>query len=452
VNAISRQRSAFSDIIGIPLIEFLALTFLLFQVTSLIIPFGIFLDFEEVSLVSIYNLIIVLAYVVYRYRLFLTLLQNYLFQILIFQILILPVIFIIIQYSFGIYDIVRATYWLAYSVNAGLLFCTAFIVGFRVGRHNIAVFSLFSLGIISFAFLINKLNITFIFECLSFSKSVLSGVSYLDRFVGFYAHPNEAGVSIVMVYILISSTVRSRPLVLTCLFISVLLIILTGSRTSTIAIVLWSIFISIIRFGFLSSTIRSVFVSMVGVMFAVSALPIITAVGGSNQMFERFENLATLISGDSDGVSEIDGSASIRLRVISQYIALIEDNPVLGVGYDRIANMRASSTLEQVSQISWLQWAAEYGLVFTLLYAVFFVLAFRTVVWGHQIGRVSKADRSRMAFFMVILLIYSFSLVDLLNIRSVTLVFGLTMGGLMSASNERSARKRIHLARVPAYN
>jgi hypothetical protein len=354
----------------------------------------------------------------------------------------LPLLIVFLQFLTGLYPTDRFVYWAAYVSFFGTLTMTSLILSYRADPRYITRLILIALSIIAFEFALNVLSYNNVRPILLFIGSPVSVSLQYSRILGFFSHPNEAAcaVNLCLFWVLLWRNVRFGAGQLVLIVISASLIIATGSRTSLIVLVL-------IVAGYLYRTLSTerkgggkVFLTIAtGVPLLTIAIALImTQPNTQYGMSQRIIQLVGMVSGAGSG----DESATLRVIVINKFIDIVLDAPLLGSGFDALSEYVKQGVLPTVSQVAWLQWAGEYGILYPLFGAFVLVSVFARARRAQRRSHAERKAGGALAFLIGILFVYSLSLVDIFMIRSIVVVLGLSVGALARAV-DRSHHERL---------
>ncbi len=240
-----------------------------------------------------------------------------------------------------------------------------------------------------------------------------------------------AAQAILLAVFLISSRMRAITLGNSAFFIlSTALVAFTESRTSMILLIF--VFTGIFL-GIINRPGNFFIAPILGALGTLSALCVIYITYNSenyshNKYFERmFLMFSTMFSDGGGG----DTSTQLRIKALSQFFELISKRPLTGYGPDVIGGIVERGEVAAVSQNSWIQWAANYGVIYPIVVFLFFIfLCFyeykKAIFLNENIGK-----KFTIRLFLLLVFISSFSIMDFFNIKPFMVIWGFIIGLLL---------------------
>lgn len=334
----------------------------------------------------------------------------------------------------GITTFDRFIYWSGYSSVFTGIFATSAIIFLKFGDRLVGKFLLALLAATWFGFVVNAFNYAFIREVLIYTSNRIGVSLTFDRLLGFYQHPNMAAFSIALLLAgLVTNQrfMRSSTLIqATVIAASVAGVIVTGSRTSTLLIafvVVWYLGAVLQTSGNSKAAMgRAVAAPAALFVVALVAVGVVTSLlGRGSSLYEtitsRLETLPALVTGDASN----DASVRVRQQTFDAYVDRFVEKPFLGYGPDYARAEIDAGRIADVSQNSWLEWAVEFGFVYPLLIAVAFWITLRT---SRRLRSFDRQNRSRVLLITGLVVLASFSIVELLALRAPVLILGMIVG------------------------
>jgi len=351
----------------------------------------------------------------------------------------LPVALMVLQAMSGDLDLERLVYWTVFS----LLFLEMMLVAAVVWRrHGPVLTKPFFLGCVAaagLAFAINLLDYGFVRDVMWFSANRIAVSDATVRMLGFYQHPNMAAISICLYVVCLLSDRKfvtgSQITQVVVIILAGAGIVLTGSRTTSllflVAIAAYALFF--LRIGLASpARLAKRLAIMITVMAATSVLLYFVARQMSPEIVDNAVDRASSMLGFLDG-SAIgnDESAQIRINILSSYWRDIQKALFLGRGPDFAFERIEGGFYSNVSQNSWIEWWLKFGLLYCI--AVVAVLAV-TYFFARRVGRSDPYLRFGGSLLLCVVLLASFSFVDIFWLRAMACAIGCYLGLL--ARNE----------------
>lgn len=413
-------------------LDFIALIVIFLHASALVGPIGYIAGLPGVFATSILTLSISVIYILMNIRIVL-LYANYFLFILFFSfIIVLPISIMIIQFIAEMISRDGVLYWSGVVLMYGLLFLVSAILSWKLTDRALMVFFILCLFLVLFGFIINVVDYSFIREVMVFTGNKMALSLFLSRNLGFFGHPNEAAISVTLysAFLIFIPISKPRYMRVFVILFGFGLVIITQSRTS-MALFSIVVLLFIITYLFQRGVSGAFDVMVFGFALTMSVVLVIIFIQISAQsdvfggIFERIGSIFDIAS-SRDGVEDM--SAQIRFRMAKEYMMLAGEYPWLGLGFEVLGAQMNSGYLEEVSQISWLQWSLQYGVPYAFFGA--FVLLFAL----YRVASVALKKTCENPFalcFLVIMFIVTlatFSLVDVFFIRSIVIVVGFALG------------------------
>jgi O-antigen ligase len=355
-------------------------------------------------------------------------------------IIILPTAISSVQFLQGTLSLDALIYSIAFNANFGLLFMTASTFAVRVSRGWILCLYLLSLCGATFGFIYNYLDYGLVRNVLEFISSAAAPSITTSRLIGFFPWPNEAAIALVMYAFALSVCVSVQHRAPTTTIIGVAafacVILLTGSRTSLFLLGVLLIFLLkkdmdyLKREGQLHFWIMS-FSLGVGI-FVVAASALGTVMSDSSAFQEMTDRLGNLFLSFGGAAENDDASLDARTTILRYYYDIILHQPIFGVGMETLSNMLQFQALANVSQNSWIEWAARYGIPYSAFGAMLFAWTYVVAVKGSNGDQYEQCKNVKL--LLIILSIASLSLVDIFWIRSVAVTTAIMIGDMIATS------------------
>lgn len=422
--------------------DFLAAPILFIYLSSLYGPLGVLSAAPSSRVVSIALMSANLIYILLNFRETVRLTTRPILLGWITFIWLAPVSVLLVQYALSYNDLESLLFWGGVITSNGLLFVVALLFSMRNTRQTVGLLYLASFAGALVGFCLNLIDYGFVRTVLVFISSQIAPSLEFSRMIGFFPHPNEAAITLVMYAAIFLLTMNLTSIVIRLLILVMMfgLVFLTGSRTSlligvllTFGMFLRTIYHSNDRTSFLKSWAQFIFIGII--VLAVSAILLtliqLTPGGGKELGLDRLSNLIDTLSG-ARGAH--DDSYQIRAELIRQYSELIFDQPLTGYGPKYIHDMIDARVLLNVSQISWIQWVAEYGAPYAAFGAVMFSWTIRRAARPRRRGSRLTETQTALLLFMSLLLVATLSLVDIFFMRSIVITAAVFIGDIFSSS------------------
>ena len=223
----------------------------------------------------------------------------------------------------------RALYWGAFSLLFMLILMTAYVLWARKGPSMTMPFFVSAIAVTWLGFAVNLLNYGLIREVMSYTSNRIAQSDYLSRVLGFYPHPNMAGLALTLFLAclvtdqrFLRSSVFTHATVLSSVIAGVAL---TGSRTSLLLLTLviaWYLIALMRAPGASASSVVRAFFAPIAILAAVCAgvVVLVTVVGPSSQIYESVLARAGSLVG---GNIEDDMSISARVAIFDVYMTCL---------------------------------------------------------------------------------------------------------------------------------
>lgn len=410
----------------------IALILLISNFCSLYGVIGVVTHIPSLILVSIGFGLVSLIYIAINMRIVLLVLSKSPVWITIVVGYILPILHIIVLYACELIALERVFYWIALNLSLAAIFVSAVVYGISIDRIKISKFFYLSLVIISIGFLLNSVDYSFTQKVLFYSSSAVGKSLSLARFMGFFGIANMAAFSILLGVFLVSVSISRISLryVLFCV-ISAALIVLTESRTSMMMLVFVLVGVGGVKIarrpGNLLAVIFVAPVVLGGGLAALMATSFFGGGGGGAYVDRMTSMFVTLFADGGQG----DVSTQLRIKAVSQFLHLISERPLTGYGPDAIIDMVSSGELVAVSQNSWLEWAAEYGILYPFSVSISFFALYLNEMRKSKLSVNGDFRPFAIRMILCVIIVSSFSIMDFFNIRSFVVVFGLVIGSFL---------------------
>ena len=408
---------------------------------------GIIAHIRDVRTISIASIGLMGLYLLLRYRVLLR--SIFRIPVLMFAIFILgaPIFISFIQAALGYLGFDRLIYWSGFFTFTGFLFLTSLVLGRLAGPKQVNKIALVIILMIIAQFVVNIFDYTLVREVAVFIKSNKAGSLYQERLAGFFPHPNQAAISIVAVcFILVLHQPTRAFNKLVIYFLSIVLIMATGSRTSLILMILLGAAMAA-KFAKKdkSALLQSVFLIFLGVPVILFILQFITLSSDQNLMSKtvnRMQALFVSITGGGEG----DVSTDLRIQALADYSNVFLDNLWIGIGFDGVERLLSQNVLKTASQNSWLQWAVEFGIFYTVLGVVSIAILY---IWSRR-ATPKFATAFALQIFILIVLIATFSIDDIFSTRALLAVLGLLIGQHLQEREQASTIAQTNPSALPA--
>lgn len=329
----------------------------------------------------------------------------------------------------------RLVYWITFAVLFPLLLLVAVVLWARWGSRLSTPFFLACIVATWFGFFVNWFDYAFLRKILFYSSNPFAASFVAERTLGFYPHPNEAALSLVLC---IASLACTREFLTSGYALQTIAttgslagVVITGSRTSLILVALvlaWYVRNILRVHGEASSgnRKRALLAPLIPVLVVVSSAFAIQLITSSRAdlaatVSARMASISTLASGT-------DESAVARKSVVTQYYSDLVESPLIGRGPDFAAYRIAQGSYRSVSQNSWLEWAMRFGVLYAVLIAVMIIFTYRLAL---RVGRSQPLLLSYARLVLTIFVLVTFSMVDLFWMRQPVLVVGVLLGVLL---------------------
>ena len=333
----------------------------------------------------------------------------------------------------------RLAYWAAFNSVTVVLFLTAGVLVYRGGQR--LAFRVLSTVLLTalIGFVVNLRSPEFIRAVLVHTSNELAYGHDLTRILGFFQHPNIAALSLVMLLGGVSgnSHFHAKPAIVQGGVITLIAggVALTGSRTSLLLL------IPVLALHMVNGWALAGRTAQATARVAGSVLVFFTAAWVTVRGFastsapddrlyltlnSRIGSLSDVLTGEVS-----DQSLYARSEVISQYSRFIEGSPWLGYGPDFVAAQISAGKLSNVSQNAWLEWMVIGGLGLALTALIATAVTVRAA--GSRANR-ENPGRATLLAAVVILSLATFSVVNVLSLRTPAFVLGLAVGGFVTTS------------------
>lgn len=410
-------------------IDYLALAVVAIQATSLYGVVGLLLRIPEVKFMSIISLSLATIYIFIRFADFRGAFSMPSLANVIGLILLVPILIMAAQAVTGILTVDGFVYWVSFIYLYAAILIASAIISFRSPPRRLRQISLAFLIIIACEFAFNFVSFDLTREVLVYIKSIRAASLTMGRTGGFFGHPNDAALTIVLCCLLFTASARAQLTYSSGLILAtgMLMILLTGSRTSMIALSILTTLLTLKtlfkeRSGFLKIIFFAVFMLSAAIVIFI----IISQIVDANFLQDMIDRTLS-ISGALSSSGNDDVSVSIRLAMINTYISLISHSPFLGVGMEQLQEYTSSGRIVATSQNSWIQWSVEYG----LFYGIY---AFVSIIWivisafKARFSKGGSVSSDLMLLFLIIVTFLMFSLDDIFLYRGSSAVFGFVIG------------------------
>ena len=212
------------------------------------------------------------------------------------------------------------------------------------------------------------------------------------RALGFFVQPNSLGISIVIgiLILFISNFIRPSlgPWIPLCLYISIVIIVLSGSRVAMgIGLTSFAV-LFLARWKVFSSPIQSIILGILALF--ISFFLYLVMQNYSQKLKSEDTIMSRVLFFNEVAVGDrnfTEGrSVSLRLSAFANYLKLIEQRPILGWGTGSEQKLKDSNKIILHSHSSFMSNLLEFGLVgvailyFGILYA--FIIAFKRMPIG----------------------------------------------------------------------
>lgn len=337
----------------------------------------------------------------------------------------------------------RLVYWSAYSLLFALLLLVAMLLWLRWGANLSTPFFLAAIGAAWFGFIVNWVDYQFLRDVMVHGSNPIGISETTTRTIGFYQHPNAAAFSLVLYFACLACDKRF----LTGSFILQVLasmgcvvgVLVTGSRTSLVLVVL--VFATYLRnlarlnrgaheaTSRASARRRAQVAALIPLGVLAATLVLMQIIAASRQ------DLAALVSARIGSFTNLgaDTSTDQRVTIISHYITDVMRSPILGHGPDFVSNQIALGSYTNVSQNSWLEWAATWGVPYALFMAVLLYVTYRM---GTSYAGPQPLLLSFARLILVLFLLITFSMVNPFWMRSPVCVLGVLFGLLLYSGSD----------------
>ncbi|NVK57492.1 MAG: O-antigen ligase family protein [Alteromonadaceae bacterium] len=241
-----------------------------------------------------------------------------------------------------------------------------------------------------------------------------------SRYFGMYLHPNSAALTIIMITFSLRFMNVLNSLILTT---AMFLIVLTGSRTALVIILLF------LAFDFYYSMLtnkRIVFsnvqeihraFSKIAVLFGlIFAIGFILLISG-DELIDRIKNIENI---------DNDNSAIVRDIAQQQYKTLLSANPIIGYGSEFIRQLIEKGRLIRPSHNMYLERTVQYGILGITSFLFFFLFLVRNL-W----------HRPSLRFVIPIVLVYGIFINSFDQNMGFFLLMGVAISVLGSSKYER---------------
>lgn len=432
---------------SITTIDNATLLVVLAQATELWRPLGLVAGVPSSRLLHLGTLAFLVVYIHSRRRDLKSILVGRLGRLWSSALLIAPSSILSLQLIRGTLPIEQLAFWVSYHLMFAMLFVSAAILRFRMGSSFGSRFFSAGILVVWLGFVVNFANPTFIQSLLRYTDGSQTGGIVFQRILGFAPNPNVAAISLCLFMVVLACEERfqSRPIAWQALFLSatVVGVALTGSRTALLLLLLVlavyirsvSLYHSSIGRKSLKPLLAVGFI-MLGSMLVPAAVQLFVEEDSvlDESLGDRFSALEGLLGGQS-GLST-DQSAQLRVAIVPQYLTEIRKSPLLGSGPEFAANEIADGRFANVSQVAWLEWSLAYGIPF----AVLLLWASGQLWWkAVEYRHFDPLLRLQCSSLLLVILVASFSLVNLNLLRCVLVTLGAVLGATQLVRRNRPA-------------
>jgi len=400
---------------------------------------------QTTSTASLATLIMCMTYIAFNFSLFRKLLRQKLFKIWINIIVTLPAFFTTVHFFMYHLDLAEYIYWISFFLFFGSLYVvSAMLVYSEVSNKIVNRLFVFAIIAAIVGFIISAVNYPFILALMSLASNktnaIESGVTEIQRAVGFFAQANTAAKAIVLYFIFLLGNYFykfSKKINIIMMILFILMVFWTGSRTSLLIIFFVLIFFapSILYPKVFNSEskginlfkvfiiLRSVFVAWIGLLILnVFATSIADTQYG--ELAGRLDFLRN-VGDNKNGLSE-DVSLNARFEVINDYLFYIAQDFLIGKGPEFRNEMRKSGEFQIGSQNEYLETGLSHGIFYVFYYLYALIVTFN-IVGDNKITRKINSGKS-IKILVFVIFIYGFSINYIFLERVSVIVFGVLIG------------------------
>lgn len=399
-------------------------------------PIGVILGLPSSNLVSSVTLILNIIYIVFNFTYILFIFKKKLIIVWTNIIIVLPIISLFINFIFDNLAFNRLVYWISFTFLFGSLFIAATIFFLRNGGNIVKYLYWGSFISTTIGFVINFTNYSFMRKILEFSNNRIAIQETLFRPLSFFPHPNHAAFAIIcfLIFVLISFRKPHKTIFfISIISVSFLLIIITGSRTSILLLLVIILFS--LKTIYVSNAIRrNINIKLSTILIKTRFILFLTVIIiGVPLLYEfllpildnanilvRINSLTALINGNNIN----DQSILLRTQIISIYLTDIIQSPLFGYGPDVILDNVAKNTYSNVSQNAYIESAAKYGIPYTLYY----IYGIITTIMYSIKKEIPIYSYKPLYIIVVFITLIGFSVVDLFQVRTIVITVGFLIG------------------------
>lgn len=356
-----------------------------------------------------------------------------------------PTVIMGIQLLDGSVTAERLSYWSVVSVMFALLLLVAVVLWARWGPRLSMPFFIACIGGIWVGFAVNWIDYEFVRKVMVFGSSPFAASRSVGLTLGFFGHPNEAALALVLCVASLACTeqfLSSHVLLQTVVTAFCLTgVLVTGSRTSLLLLAIALIWYTANLFklhssGSLAGRARALIAPLIPAIVIAAGLILLLLIASSRA--DVADTVGSRISSIADVVGGTDVSASMRKAILSQYYSDITASPALGRGPDYVADQMALGNYASVSQNAWLEWAVKLGVPYALLMALMLTSTYRFAARRVNSQPVSL---SHARLILILFAVLSFSMVDIFWMQAPVSVLGVLLGTVLYAGTQALPRR-----------
>lgn len=439
------------------LLDRLALVAVFLQTTELYRPLGFMAGFSTSLTVNVIFLLFFVFYLVVRHN---TLLELHSGVVVgwALALSVVPTCIMGIQLLDDSVSMERVIYWSLFCLIFALLMLTVVVLWAKAGPDISTPFFVACIAATWVGFAVNWLDYDFLREVMAFSSNPISASKRTIRMLGFYPHPNAAALALTLYFACLACARRflTASLLLQIVTSTACLVgvLVTGSRTSLILLLIvfvWYVknVYGMHRGNSAAKSGKSLMAPFIPVAVAAASFVLLQIIASSRDdlgemLALRTSMLADLLGGTENQSADADTSLTLRVSILSRYLADIAESPLLGRGPDFASSQIQFGNYTNVSQNSWLEWAIAFGVPYVALMALMLTLTYRL---SHGLGPANTLVRSYARLVLLIIGISTFSVVNPFWARSVVCVVGALLGSLLYASLSLSGERRIETSK-----
>ncbi len=383
----------------------------------LLIPFGL-----TTNVFSIFTLLVCIVYIFARIKTVAFLWRKPIFRLWGNYLLIIPFFICTIHLIISNIEFSDYQYWISLLLLFFVLFVSSAIIGVTEKNEKwikyLVQLSVLA-GILSIVIGYVDYNIIKLFISVSANKAeyINSGVESADRSRGFYGQSNVFAKAIVLHFVfLLYFFVREKKLTFLIIGLFLVLVFLTGSRTSLIIY----LFVVVACFPLLEtksykrfiSAFRFIFIGVIILVFINQFASFSTSIG--------LPDLSSRVSFDNTSLQS-DHSLNARVETIKKYANEISIYPLIGKGPFYRNYLIETGEFSIGAQNEYLEQALAYGIFFVLFYFFVLLITYTNKSYDNEI-------KGPIKILCIVIFIYGFSLNHLFLDRVIVIVLGLFLG------------------------